>query len=551
VSEVVPPLASSEPSFTARAPDFGRYRLLQRIGSGGMAEIFRAIAVGEQGFERTVAIKRIRAEVAELADIGKLFADEARVSALLDHPNIVQVYDFGAVEGTYYIAMEYLKGRNLEQVLSVLRQRGERLAPSLAVLIARDVARGLGYAHTLTDERGRPLRIVHRDVSPANVMLSQMGAVKLLDFGIARITSELRLAVTRGRALRGKCPYLAPEQITNEGEADARTDVFALGAVLWEMLTGRRLFVGSSDFEVLVNVLNRDIPPPSALVPGLPARLDEIVLTALSRDLGRRYQSADLLASALDDAIHLLPTRYRDLTALVSGMPPQPTEELMLPVSPALPERPRFELVLPPPPTPGVAAPAAEDLTRPEMAVSKTAPTKKVSAPDLLARLHHPGPVRPAVTPRPTRRRLLLGLGAVAMLVMLEGLTSLAAREPAAVSAPRRASAAEVMRLRMPLPGPDVVGDQQPPPVALTSPDDSAATPAPTPTPAPTAAAAATVRKAARPAAAADVRKAWVKAKRARARSRMKSQASRPVAGSTARVAPDLGLLLRTWAARP
>src|SRR6185436_6289899 len=158
--------------------DFGRYRLLQRIGAGGMAEIFRAIAVGEQGFERTVAIKRIREEVVELTDIGKLFADEARVSALLDHPNIVQVYDFGAVDGSYYIAMEYLKGRNLEQVLTALRMRQERLAPSLAVLIARDTARGLAYAHTRSDEKGRPLHIVHRDVSPANIMLTQMGAVK-------------------------------------------------------------------------------------------------------------------------------------------------------------------------------------------------------------------------------------------------------------------------------------------------------------------------------------------------------------------------------------
>jgi serine/threonine protein kinase len=543
VSEVVPPLASSESSSSPRPPDFGRYRLLQRIGSGGMAEIFRAVAVGEQGFERTVAIKRIRQEVAELADIGKLFADEARVSALLDHPNIVQVYDFGAVEGTYYIAMEYLKGRNLEQVLSALRQRGERLAPSLAVLIARDVARGLGYAHNLADGRGRALRIVHRDVSPANIMLSQLGAVKLLDFGIARITSELRLAVTRGRALRGKCPYLAPEQITNEGEADARTDVFALGAVLWEMLTGRRLFMGTSDFEVLVNVLNREIPPPSALVPGLPAPIDEIVLTALSRDLSRRYQSAEELANALDEAIHLLPSRYGDLGTLVSGLPPQPTEELILPVSPPQGDGPRFELVLPSPPTPGVAAAGAGDLTCPGPAVSKTAPTKKVSAPDLMARWHRK-PAAPVQLPRANRRRLLLGLGAVALLVVAEGLTSLAGRKPAVLVATRPASAAETVRARLPLPGPDlVVVEQLPPPApAATGADISA--PAPLPT---TTAAAATVRTASRPVAA-PVGKIWVKGKRARARSRMKSQTSRPVSASTARRAPDLGKLLQTWA---
>ena len=148
----------------------------------------------------------------------------------------------------------------------------QRLAPSLAVLIARDVARGLAYAHGLADDQGRPLSHRPPRRQPGQHHAVAHGAVKLLDFGIARITSELRLAVTRGRALRGKCPYLAPEQITNEGEADGRSDIFALGAVLWEMLTGRRLFVGSSDFEVLASVLNRDIPPPSSLVPGPAAR---------------------------------------------------------------------------------------------------------------------------------------------------------------------------------------------------------------------------------------------------------------------------------------
>ena len=307
-----------------RGEEFGRYRLLHRIGSGGMAEIFRGVAVGAQGFERAVAIKRIREEVVELADMSQLFADEARVSALLDHPNIVQVYDFGAVDGMYYIAMEYLKGRNLEQVLSTLRRRGERLAPSLAVLIAREVARGLAYAHGLADERGMPLAIVHRDVSPANIMLSQVGAVKLLDFGIARITSKLRLAVTRGRALRGKCPYLAPEQITSEGEVDGRADIFALGAILWEMLTGRRLFVGTSDFEVLASVLNREIPRPSTLVPGLPAQIDDIVLGALARDPAQRYRSADTMAIALDEVMQLLPSRYGDLSALLADLPLHP-----------------------------------------------------------------------------------------------------------------------------------------------------------------------------------------------------------------------------------
>jgi serine/threonine protein kinase len=444
---------SSPPS--DRTPDprpgaeFGRYRLLQRIGSGGMAEIFRAVAVGAQGFERTVAIKRIREEVAELADIGKLFADEARVSALLNHPNIVQVFDFGAVDGMYYIAMEYLKGRNLEQVLSALRQRGQRLAPSLAVLIARDVARGLAYAHDLADEHGRPLSIVHRDVSPANIMLSQMGAIKLLDFGIARITSELRLAVTRGRALRGKCPYLAPEQITNEGEPDGRADIFALGAVLWEMLTGRRLFVGSSDFEVLASVLNRDIPPPSRLVPELPPALDEIVLRALARNPAQRYLSADALAVALDEAMHLLPSRYGDLSALLSQLPLHPTEELRVPVAPPPAAGPRFELVLPTSPTPGMVAPPG-DPTRLDLSIHRDEETKRVNETELLAQLSgKPGRKgRRKGHKRPETKlglaaqapKLLIGL-ALGAVLLLGGLT-VTRQAPTAPSAPRPVSAA-------------------------------------------------------------------------------------------------------------
>ncbi len=316
--------APGTPLATPRGPltsplVFGRFRLIERIGAGGMAEIWRGVAVGDQGFERTVAIKRIREEVAQMADIGKLFADEARLSALLDHPNIVQVYDFGSVDGDCYIAMEYLQGRNLDQVLMALRRTGEHLPPGLAVFIAREVARGLAHAHSLRDPRGRPYHIVHRDVSPANIMLLQAGAVKLLDFGIARVTSELRLAVTQGRALRGKCPYLAPEQITG-GTIDGRSDIFALGVVLWEMLTGQRLFGGESDLDTIANVLNRNIPRPSALVPDIPAALDRIVMGALARDTDRRYRLADFMAADLDEVMRALPSRHGDLAALITRL---------------------------------------------------------------------------------------------------------------------------------------------------------------------------------------------------------------------------------------
>ena len=328
-----------------RGETFGRYRLIERIGAGGMAEIYKAVAIGEEGFERTVAIKRIRDEVGEVADIGKLFADEARLSAMLNHPNIVQVYDFGAVDGDYYIAMEYLKGHNLDEVLFALRRSGQRLEPALAVFVAHEVARALAYAHSLPDEQGRPLDIVHRDISPANVMLLQAGAVKLLDFGIARITSELRLAVTQGQALRGKCPYLAPEQITG-GKIDHRSDIFALGVVLWEMLTGERLFAAESDLDSIANVLNRDIPAPSTVTAEVPAGLDAVVLAMLARDQEKRYASADVLANDLDEIMRTLPSRQRDLPVLLRRLFPPGSGELpTLPPAPRTP--PRYEIELP------------------------------------------------------------------------------------------------------------------------------------------------------------------------------------------------------------
>jgi serine/threonine protein kinase len=305
---------------------FGRYRLLDKIASGGMADIFRGVAVGAQGFERVVAIKRIREEAAQVADIGEMFADEARVSALLEHPNIVQVYDFGSVDGNYYIAMEYLRGRNLDEVLRALRAVGERLPPSLAVFIAGEVARGLAYAHAFRDKRGRRLDIIHRDISPANIMLLHAGAVKLLDFGIARVTSELRMAITRGRggALKGKSPYVSPEQIVGD-DVDARSDIFALGAVLWETLTGQRLFLGDSDLDTMDAVMHGEIRRPSELVPGLPSALDHIVLTALARDVRHRYDTAEQMAADLEAVMRSLPSRHGDLPALLHrfwGSPP-------------------------------------------------------------------------------------------------------------------------------------------------------------------------------------------------------------------------------------
>jgi serine/threonine protein kinase len=377
------PVSSMVASDVGGGVPFGRYRLLDRIATGDMAEVFRGVAVGAQGFERVVAIKRIRPEVAQVADVGKLFADEARLSAMLEHPNIVQVYDFGAVDETFYIAMEYMRGRNLEQALAALRASRQRMAPAMAVLIAREVARGLGYAHAFRDQRGKHLAIVHRDVHPSNIMLLDAGAVKLVDFGIARVTSELRLATTGARAgsLRGECPFLSPEQITGE-PVDARSDLFALGAVLWEMLTGRRLFEGASDFDIMSAVINGDIAPPSRLAPEIPEALDQVVLTALARDPQRRYHSGDQLAADLEQLMGPLPSRHTDLPALLGslGRPDTlpPLDDLRTPIPQAVIPRRGGALALAAVTVLGLAALLAATLTPPPSALEITPPPMRL-----------------------------------------------------------------------------------------------------------------------------------------------------------------------------
>jgi serine/threonine protein kinase len=278
---------------------FGRYILLEAIDRGGMAEVYRAVTQGPGGFQRQFVIKRIRQEKATSKEFVEMFINEARISALLEHPNIVQVYDFGQVEGDYFLAMEYLRGRNLLALGRRLRSHGIEMPVDLAAYVARETARGLYHAHTLTNQ-GKPLGIVHRDVSPSNIMLLRTGGVKLLDFGIARATMKLRSVTPIGGLVKGKLSYLSPEQVRGQG-VDNRSDIFSLGVVLWECLTGLRLFYDPNDLETMRNVLHRPIPPPSAVRPGVPAALDEITMRALGRDLDARYPDAAAFAAELED----------------------------------------------------------------------------------------------------------------------------------------------------------------------------------------------------------------------------------------------------------
>ena len=291
-----------EPAETNRTQRFGRYLLLERIGSGGMAEVFRAVAQGLEGFQRTFVLKRIRADHTTQPDFLDMFVNEARISALLDHENIVQVYDFGEVEGCYFLTMEYLRGRDLSTVLRKLYGRHQSLDPAVAAYVGCKVARGLAYAHGLR-VGGEPMPIIHRDISPSNIMLLRSGGVKLLDFGIAKTHARYNVGEnTETGVCKGKLPYLSPEHVDGQ-VLDGRSDVFGLGVVLWEALTGRRLFLGRTDFETMQNVLSRPIPPPSMLRPEIPAALDKVVVHALERDRERRCPSARQLADDLENVM--------------------------------------------------------------------------------------------------------------------------------------------------------------------------------------------------------------------------------------------------------
>lgn len=295
---------------------FGRFRLLDKIGEGDISEVYRAVAVGVEGFERRIAIKVMQAEVRE-EKLGGVFSEEARVTAMLDHPGVAQVFEFGVIDNLPFIAMEYLRGKNLDETLNALREQGERLSPSLAVFIAHQVAGALAHASELEDERGRSLGLVHGEVIPANIMLVREGAVKLLDFGVTAVTHDPRYTLTRrGRPLPRHAAYLSPEQVAGKG-ADKRSDVFSLGVVLWEMLTGRRLFAGKNDRDTRANVMRAEILPPSRLAAEIPPALDRVVLAALVRDVGRRYRGAEALARDLEEVIRTVPSRHGDLTALL------------------------------------------------------------------------------------------------------------------------------------------------------------------------------------------------------------------------------------------
>ncbi|MEM9190368.1 MAG: protein kinase [Myxococcota bacterium] len=278
---------------TSPVETLGRYTLVSQIASGGMATVFLATAKGPGGFEKVFAVKRIHPHLAEQEDFVNMFLDEARIASRIHHSNCCQVFDFGQADGTYYIAMEYLLGEALAKIMKATRKREELFKtlryPMLAVKVVADACEGLHAAHELKGRDGEYLNVVHRDISPQNLFVTYEGNVKVVDFGIASASD--RVHQTSAGQVKGKFSYMAPEQ--SRGSAiDRRADVFALGVVLWELLTLRRLFRRETTVETLTAMLNEPIVPPSTVASYVPKALDTIVLKALARDPDDRYESA-------------------------------------------------------------------------------------------------------------------------------------------------------------------------------------------------------------------------------------------------------------------
>jgi serine/threonine-protein kinase len=298
-------MESSEDAPRPAPEHYGRYRLIERIGRGGMAEVFRAYVDGLEAYRDTFVIKRIRPDKSDVPEIVQMFCDEARICALLDHPNIVQVYDFGQVGGAYFLAMEYLRGRDLAVVMRALRLRLGAVPPAVAARVAQQAALGLQHAHEAHLPDGRPADIVHRDVTPSNIMLLTSGGVKVLDFGIAKVAALSHAPVPAKRRVKGKLAYLSPEQVRSL-PLDGRSDVFSLGVVLWEMLAGQRLFAATDELSTVRNVVMMPIPTPSSKRREVPPALDAIVARALEREPDARYPSAGAMADELERALRAM-----------------------------------------------------------------------------------------------------------------------------------------------------------------------------------------------------------------------------------------------------
>ncbi len=289
---------------------FGKYILLEKLAAGGMAEVYLAKSNGANGVSKFVAVKRILPQFSDNEEFIEMFKEEANVAINLNHSNVVSIYDFGIEKGQFYLVMEFVEGRNLRQILNELKKANKSISIEQSVFIVKEAAAGLDHAHRCTDSKsGKPLNITHRDMSPQNIMISFEGESKVIDFGIAKAEKESE--ATKAGTLKGKFAYMSPEQ--SEGlPIDPRTDVFALGIILWELLANDRLFTGSNEAAILRKVRDCQIPPIRKINPLVPTELERIVTKALAKDKNVRYQTA---ANLQKDLNRFLNMQYPDFAS--------------------------------------------------------------------------------------------------------------------------------------------------------------------------------------------------------------------------------------------
>jgi serine/threonine-protein kinase len=295
-----------------------RYRVVEKLESGGMAEVFRAESEGLQGFKKQVAIKRVLPQLSEKKKFISMFLDEARLSAQLSHSNCVQVFDIGVGDNAYFIVMEFVDGANLKTIAESLKKQGREFPVNAAVFVALEICKGLAYAHEMRDSNGNEINIVHRDMSPPNVLVTKFGEIKIVDFGLAKANSQLEKS--EPGIIKGKFSYLSPEAAMGQ-EVDLRTDIFAVGIILWELLTGQRLFLGETDFQTVKKVQQAVVPPASGINKRVPPELERIVARSLARDPAQRYQTARELGQQLSKFLFAYgqPVSTFDIATLVQG----------------------------------------------------------------------------------------------------------------------------------------------------------------------------------------------------------------------------------------
>jgi TonB family protein len=338
---------------------FGQYVLLDRIATGGMAEVWKARMRGVEGFQKTVAIKKILPHLSDNQDFIEMFIDEAKLAAQLSHNNIIHIYDLGKIQSSYYIAMEYVDGSDLKTILRKAQEHDQPMSVELALFIASKIASALDYAHRKRDFQDQEMGLVHRDVSPQNVLISEEGDIKLCDFGIAKAASKA--SHTQAGALKGKLQYMSPEQAWGRA-IDRRSDIFALATVLYEMLTGRKLFAGDNELSILDQVREARVAAPSVINDEVTPEVDRIVAKALAKDPTERYQTAGEMARDLDAVLYSFkPTPTSADLAIYMHRLAAPVPVIAQPEFDSEPEpepEPKVLVPLPPPPAP-VAAPVA------------------------------------------------------------------------------------------------------------------------------------------------------------------------------------------------